>query len=124
MTLMFIRASHKVILMYTMFSKNTIVATVSYNTISTKAHLLVSLFLCLAFDSCEHNESLKCERLKFQKDRKKPDSCHPFHPEVGPTSQNNHLLVCVCVCVCVHGVERFGVSIHNNLTNISSPEMH
>uniref|UniRef100_G3N9Z8 Calcium channel, voltage dependent, alpha2/delta subunit 3 n=1 Tax=Gasterosteus aculeatus aculeatus TaxID=481459 RepID=G3N9Z8_GASAC len=26
--------------------------------------------------------SLKCDRLKFQKDRKKPDSCHPFHPEV------------------------------------------
>ncbi|XP_076859322.1 voltage-dependent calcium channel subunit alpha-2/delta-3 isoform X3 [Brachyhypopomus gauderio] len=26
-------------------------------------------------------ESLKCERLKFQKDRKRPDSCHPFHPE-------------------------------------------
>ncbi|KAJ8016016.1 hypothetical protein DPEC_G00002740 [Dallia pectoralis] len=28
-----------------------------------------------------HNESLKCERLKFQKDRRRPDSCHPFHPE-------------------------------------------
>uniref|UniRef100_A0A672Y9W6 Calcium channel, voltage dependent, alpha2/delta subunit 3 n=1 Tax=Sphaeramia orbicularis TaxID=375764 RepID=A0A672Y9W6_9TELE len=26
--------------------------------------------------------SLKCDRLKFQKDRKKPESCHPFHPEV------------------------------------------
>uniref|UniRef100_A0A4W4GGD2 VWFA domain-containing protein n=1 Tax=Electrophorus electricus TaxID=8005 RepID=A0A4W4GGD2_ELEEL len=22
-----------------------------------------------------------CDRLKFQKDRKRPDSCHPFHPE-------------------------------------------
>uniref|UniRef100_A0A674BKP5 Calcium channel, voltage dependent, alpha2/delta subunit 3 n=1 Tax=Salmo trutta TaxID=8032 RepID=A0A674BKP5_SALTR len=29
----------------------------------------------------EHNESLKCDRLKFQKDRKRPESCHPFHPE-------------------------------------------
>ncbi|XP_053291177.1 voltage-dependent calcium channel subunit alpha-2/delta-3 [Pleuronectes platessa] len=28
-----------------------------------------------------YNESLKCYRLKFQKDRKKPESCHPFHPE-------------------------------------------
>ncbi|XP_036957812.1 voltage-dependent calcium channel subunit alpha-2/delta-3-like isoform X3 [Acanthopagrus latus] len=28
-----------------------------------------------------YNESLKCDRLKFQKDRKKPESCHPFHPE-------------------------------------------
>ncbi|KAK7916639.1 hypothetical protein WMY93_012400 [Mugilogobius chulae] len=25
--------------------------------------------------------SLKCDRLKYQKDRKKPESCHPFHPE-------------------------------------------
>lgn len=29
-----------------------------------------------------HNESLKCERLKMQKDRRRPDTCHPFHPEV------------------------------------------
>ncbi|XP_051966997.1 voltage-dependent calcium channel subunit alpha-2/delta-3-like [Xyrauchen texanus] len=28
-----------------------------------------------------HNESLKCDRLKFQKDRRRPQSCHPFHPE-------------------------------------------
>uniref|UniRef100_A0A1A7ZGY7 Calcium channel, voltage dependent, alpha2/delta subunit 3 n=1 Tax=Nothobranchius furzeri TaxID=105023 RepID=A0A1A7ZGY7_NOTFU len=28
-----------------------------------------------------YNESLKCDRLKLQKDRKKPESCHPFHPE-------------------------------------------
>uniref|UniRef100_A0A8C1NA65 Calcium voltage-gated channel auxiliary subunit alpha2delta 3 n=1 Tax=Cyprinus carpio TaxID=7962 RepID=A0A8C1NA65_CYPCA len=25
--------------------------------------------------------SLKCERLKFQKDRRRPDTCHPFHHE-------------------------------------------
>ncbi|TWW62075.1 Voltage-dependent calcium channel subunit alpha-2/delta-3 [Takifugu flavidus] len=35
----------------------------------------------IILDTCEHNESLKCDRLKFQKDRKKPESCHPFHPE-------------------------------------------
>ncbi|XP_046727479.1 voltage-dependent calcium channel subunit alpha-2/delta-3 isoform X2 [Silurus meridionalis] len=28
-----------------------------------------------------YNESLKCERLKLQKDRRRPDTCHPFHPE-------------------------------------------
>uniref|UniRef100_A0AAY4A3W3 VWFA domain-containing protein n=1 Tax=Denticeps clupeoides TaxID=299321 RepID=A0AAY4A3W3_9TELE len=33
---------------------------------------------------CEHNESLKCDRLKFQKERKKPESCHPFHPQENP----------------------------------------
>ncbi|KAK7135205.1 hypothetical protein R3I94_013999 [Phoxinus phoxinus] len=32
-------------------------------------------------DSAAHNESLKCERLKFQKDRRRPDTCHPFHHE-------------------------------------------
>lgn len=29
-----------------------------------------------------HNESLKCERLKSQKIRRRPESCHGFHPEV------------------------------------------
>ncbi|XP_016122928.1 voltage-dependent calcium channel subunit alpha-2/delta-3-like [Sinocyclocheilus grahami] len=28
-----------------------------------------------------YNESLKCDRLKFQKDRRRPQSCHPFHLE-------------------------------------------
>ncbi|XP_076133228.1 voltage-dependent calcium channel subunit alpha-2/delta-3 [Alosa pseudoharengus] len=28
-----------------------------------------------------YNESLKCDRLRFQKDRRRPDTCHPFHPE-------------------------------------------
>lgn len=36
----------------------------------------------LSLISAAHNESLKCERLKFQKDRRRPDTCHPFHPEV------------------------------------------
>uniref|UniRef100_A0AAQ6AEW7 VWFA domain-containing protein n=1 Tax=Amphiprion ocellaris TaxID=80972 RepID=A0AAQ6AEW7_AMPOC len=43
-------------------------------------------------DTFEHNESLKCDRLKFQKDRKKPESCHPFHPEV-----RGHGFLCMCV---------------------------
>uniref|UniRef100_A0A8C0ISC4 Calcium voltage-gated channel auxiliary subunit alpha2delta 3 n=1 Tax=Chelonoidis abingdonii TaxID=106734 RepID=A0A8C0ISC4_CHEAB len=30
---------------------------------------------------CEHNESLKCERLKSQKIRRRPETCHGFHPE-------------------------------------------
>ncbi|KAL0601009.1 Voltage-dependent calcium channel subunit alpha-2/delta-3, partial [Plecturocebus cupreus] len=29
----------------------------------------------------QHNESLKCERLKAQKIRRRPESCHGFHPE-------------------------------------------
>ncbi|KFP88488.1 Voltage-dependent calcium channel subunit alpha-2/delta-3, partial [Acanthisitta chloris] len=37
---------------------------------------LTSLLNCLV-----HNESLKCERLKSQKIRRRPESCHGFHPE-------------------------------------------
>uniref|UniRef100_A0A674MQ83 Calcium voltage-gated channel auxiliary subunit alpha2delta 3 n=1 Tax=Takifugu rubripes TaxID=31033 RepID=A0A674MQ83_TAKRU len=35
----------------------------------------------VALASASHNESLKCERLKMQKHRRRPDTCHPFHPE-------------------------------------------
>uniref|UniRef100_A0A1A8MPQ3 Calcium channel, voltage-dependent, alpha 2/delta subunit 3 n=2 Tax=Nothobranchius pienaari TaxID=704102 RepID=A0A1A8MPQ3_9TELE len=31
-----------------------------------------------------YNESLKCERIKVQKDRRRPDTCHPFHSEENP----------------------------------------
>lgn len=38
--------------------------------------------VCLNYG--QHNESLKCERLKAQKIRRRPESCHGFHPEVSP----------------------------------------
>uniref|UniRef100_A0A8C5H705 VWFA domain-containing protein n=1 Tax=Gouania willdenowi TaxID=441366 RepID=A0A8C5H705_GOUWI len=44
-----------------------------------------NLFMVVTDNKCDciaHNESLKCERLKIQKDRRRPDSCHPFHAEV------------------------------------------
>uniref|UniRef100_A0AAX7TX59 Calcium channel, voltage dependent, alpha2/delta subunit 3 n=1 Tax=Astatotilapia calliptera TaxID=8154 RepID=A0AAX7TX59_ASTCA len=41
--------------------------------------------------------SLKCERLKYQKDRKKPESCHPFHPEVCESADLHTLSVCMRV---------------------------
>lgn len=40
------------------------------------------MFSSIALTPAAHNESLKCERLKMQKDRRRPDTCHPFHPEV------------------------------------------
>ncbi|XP_057714191.1 voltage-dependent calcium channel subunit alpha-2/delta-3-like isoform X3 [Corythoichthys intestinalis] len=42
-----------------------------------------SMFEPITMDPVEimYNESLKCERLKMQKDRRRPDTCHPFHPE-------------------------------------------
>uniref|UniRef100_A0A8C6M4U3 Calcium channel, voltage dependent, alpha2/delta subunit 3 n=1 Tax=Nothobranchius furzeri TaxID=105023 RepID=A0A8C6M4U3_NOTFU len=36
---------------------------------------------CSMLSSLTYASSLKCDRLKLQKDRKKPESCHPFHPE-------------------------------------------
>eukprot|EP00069_Balaena_mysticetus_P016766 bmy_10121T0 len=38
------------------------------------------LEICL--NNSQHNESLKCERLKAQKIRRRPESCHGFHPEI------------------------------------------
>uniref|UniRef100_A0A3Q3XCI6 VWFA domain-containing protein n=1 Tax=Mola mola TaxID=94237 RepID=A0A3Q3XCI6_MOLML len=43
-----------------------------------------NLFMVVVDKKCDCSKtppSLKCDRLKFQKDRKKPESCHPFHPE-------------------------------------------
>lgn len=33
-------------------------------------------------NSLAHNASVKCERMRSQKLRRRPDSCHAFHPEV------------------------------------------
>ncbi|KAG5838498.1 hypothetical protein ANANG_G00224310 [Anguilla anguilla] len=51
------------------------------NDIDTPLISYMTSFLALSLTPAEHNESLKCERLKSQKDRRRPDSCHPFHPE-------------------------------------------
>uniref|UniRef100_A0A8C6M180 Calcium channel, voltage dependent, alpha2/delta subunit 3 n=1 Tax=Nothobranchius furzeri TaxID=105023 RepID=A0A8C6M180_NOTFU len=43
-----------------------------------------NLFMVVVDNKCDCSSippSLKCDRLKLQKDRKKPESCHPFHPE-------------------------------------------
>lgn len=33
-------------------------------------------------NSLAHNASVKCERMRSQKLRRRPDTCHAFHPEV------------------------------------------
>uniref|UniRef100_A0A8C7C9M5 Calcium channel, voltage dependent, alpha2/delta subunit 3 n=1 Tax=Oncorhynchus kisutch TaxID=8019 RepID=A0A8C7C9M5_ONCKI len=43
-----------------------------------------NLFMVVVDNKCDCSSaplSLKCDRLKFQKDRKRPETCHPFHPE-------------------------------------------
>lgn len=37
-------------------------------------------------NSLAHNASVKCERMRSQKLRRRPDSCHAFHPEVSRDS--------------------------------------
>ncbi|KAG2471196.1 CA2D4 protein, partial [Polypterus senegalus] len=36
----------------------------------------------VSLNHCVHNASVKCERMRSQKTRKRPDTCHSFHPEV------------------------------------------
>uniref|UniRef100_A0A670Y046 Calcium voltage-gated channel auxiliary subunit alpha2delta 4 n=1 Tax=Pseudonaja textilis TaxID=8673 RepID=A0A670Y046_PSETE len=38
-----------------------------------------SIFPSFAF--CIHNSSVKCDRMRSQKLRRRPDTCHAFHPE-------------------------------------------
>ncbi|KAK3536012.1 hypothetical protein QTP70_024504 [Hemibagrus guttatus] len=33
-----------------------------------------------SFNSCEHNSTVKCNRMKSQKIRRRPESCHAYHP--------------------------------------------
>uniref|UniRef100_A0A8C5SUV3 Voltage-dependent calcium channel alpha-2/delta subunit conserved region domain-containing protein n=1 Tax=Laticauda laticaudata TaxID=8630 RepID=A0A8C5SUV3_LATLA len=41
-----------------------------------------SIFPSFAFlNSCVHNSSVKCDRMRSQKLRRRPDTCHAFHPE-------------------------------------------
>lgn len=40
-------------------------------------------------DSLAHNASVKCERMRSQKLRRRPDTCHAFHPEV-PRAAGRH----------------------------------
>lgn len=64
-------------------------------------------FMYKFINSNEHNESLTCERFKYQKDRRRPDSCHPFHPEVQlatlPVYKRAYISMSVCLrCMFVH----------------------
>lgn len=49
---------------------------------STNSGYLNAMFKRSLLNFVVHNESLKCERLKSQKIRRRPESCHGFHPEV------------------------------------------
>lgn len=45
---------------------------------STVVHSELPVFLNI----CEHNATVKCNRMKSQKVRRRPESCHAYHPKV------------------------------------------
>lgn len=45
-----------------------------------------SLFL----DPAVHNASVKCDRMRSQKIRRRPESCHDYHPQVSSHSLISH----------------------------------
>uniref|UniRef100_A0A8D2ZEC4 Calcium voltage-gated channel auxiliary subunit alpha2delta 4 n=1 Tax=Scophthalmus maximus TaxID=52904 RepID=A0A8D2ZEC4_SCOMX len=44
--------------------------------------LLLLLLFLLLLDPAVHNASVKCDRMRSQKIRRRPESCHAYHPQV------------------------------------------
>uniref|UniRef100_A0A3Q1GIP9 Calcium voltage-gated channel auxiliary subunit alpha2delta 4 n=1 Tax=Acanthochromis polyacanthus TaxID=80966 RepID=A0A3Q1GIP9_9TELE len=42
---------------------------------------------------CEHNATVKCNRMKSQKVRRRPESCHAYHPKVSAESLQESMLI-------------------------------
>lgn len=51
------------------------------------ALFLFLLFLHFFLNRWAHNASVKCDRMRSQKIRRRPESCHAYHPQV-----NTHIL--------------------------------
>lgn len=54
------------------------------------------MFLLLLLDPAVHNSSVKCDRMKSQKVRRRPESCHSYHAQVSisphhDTSKNTYI---------------------------------
>ncbi|KAG8138357.1 hypothetical protein E2320_004257 [Naja naja] len=48
---------------------------------------------------CVHNSSVKCDRMRSQKLRRRPDTCHAFHPEIVEELQRfQPPQLCSCFC--------------------------
>uniref|UniRef100_A0A669CQH4 Calcium voltage-gated channel auxiliary subunit alpha2delta 4 n=1 Tax=Oreochromis niloticus TaxID=8128 RepID=A0A669CQH4_ORENI len=48
-----------------------------------------TMFLLLLLDPAVHNSSVKCDRMKSQKVRRRPESCHSYHAQVRISSQHD-----------------------------------
>uniref|UniRef100_A0A3P8TGT8 Calcium voltage-gated channel auxiliary subunit alpha2delta 4 n=1 Tax=Amphiprion percula TaxID=161767 RepID=A0A3P8TGT8_AMPPE len=45
------------------------------------SHLFISSDYSVILNICEHNATVKCNRMKSQKVRRRPESCHAYHPK-------------------------------------------
>ena len=45
-------------------------------------HIRICHCVYVTLDPCAHNASVKCDRMRSQKVRRRPESCHAFHPQV------------------------------------------
>ncbi|KAM3609928.1 uncharacterized protein V6R79_022632 [Siganus canaliculatus] len=43
---------------------------------------MLPLQSCVFLNGPEHNATVKCNRMKSQKVRRRPESCHAYHPKV------------------------------------------
>lgn len=43
-------------------------------------------------NSCTHNATVKCNRMKSQKIRRRPESCHAYHPHVSHVHPDGFIL--------------------------------
>ncbi|MBZ3890001.1 Voltage-dependent calcium channel subunit alpha-2/delta-3 [Sciurus carolinensis] len=74
----------------------------------------------------QHNESLKCERLKAQKIRRRPESCHGFHPEPGLRATGGNAdtsLVHQCHCLIELGSDAI-ITLHMLFLTLTPPSPH
>ncbi|KAF6716341.1 Voltage-dependent calcium channel subunit alpha-2/delta-4 [Oryzias melastigma] len=51
-------------------------------------------------DCSQHNATVKCNRMKSQKVRRRPESCHAYHPKVRAGAELLHTLTQKQQCVC------------------------
>lgn len=64
-----------------------------FELISFSPACFIIMFISLRFckdwsksnlDPVAHNASVKCDRMRSQKIRRRPESCHAYHPQVSP----------------------------------------
>lgn len=53
-------------------------------------------------NSFEHNATVKCNRMKSQKIRRRPESCHAYHPHVSHHNHTVHERLRIYIYICTN----------------------